>query len=98
MFLEHCQKHGEKLQVWLKKLQVAIAEKDIDKINVLVDNLPILETKEELDTAINLLSEAKNLLEELKVTTSTAMTQMQKNIKFLKVTESKHKSKIDIKY
>lgn len=83
--------------MWLNQLKIAIVEKNTDKLNELMENLPQLESKEEIDSAICLLGEATSLVTSLKDDTQTSMIQMQKNIKFLKATENKRESKFDIK-
>ena len=40
MFLKAYQKLGEKLRMWLSKLKIAIAKKDIDELNKLLDDIP----------------------------------------------------------
>lgn len=83
--------------MWLKQLKIAIIEKNTDKLNELMENIPQLEKKEELDSAVCLLAEATSLVTSLKNDTQTSIIQMQKNIKFLKATESKKPSSLDIK-
>jgi len=82
--------------MWIKQLKIAIVEKNIEKINELMDDIPQLESKEDVDSAITLLSEATSLLTSLKDSTQASMLQMQKNIKFLKVTDNKKPSTLDI--
>mgnify|MGYP000138324411 CR=1 FL=1 len=83
--------------MWLKELKIAIVEKNTDKLNSLMENLPELTTKEDIDSAICLLKEATDLVTSFRDETEASMIQMKKNIKFLKATESKRPSKLDIK-
>ena len=83
--------------MWLKELKIAIVEKNIDKLNELMENLPQLEKKEELDQAVCLLKEATTLVQGFKDDTQSSMIQMKKNIKFLKSTQENATSKFDIK-
>jgi len=83
--------------MWLSELKIAVIEKDTDKINSLLDNLPDLKTKEESEEAIYLLKEASNILHTLKDETASTMRQMKKNIDFLKSTQEKAPSKLDLK-
>lgn len=83
--------------MWLNELKIAVVEKDIDKINKLMDNLPELEKKEEIERAIYLLKEATNLVQGLKDDTQASMIQMKKNITFLQATERQKTSSLDIK-
>lgn len=83
--------------MWLKELTVAIVEKNIDNINKLMDNLPELSDKKELDQAVTLLKEAETLVQSLNDETETSMIQMKKNINFLKSTQEKQTSSFDIK-
>lgn len=83
--------------MWLNELKIAVVEKNIDKINKLMDNLPPLEKKEEIEQAIYLLKEATNLLQGLQDDTQVSMIQMKKNITFLQATERQKTSNLDIK-
>ena len=83
--------------MWLKQLTIAIVEKNVDKINNLMDNLPQLSEKSELDQAITLLKEAETLVQSLKNETETSMIQMKKNIIFLEATQEKRLPRFDIK-
>ena len=83
--------------MWLNQLKIAIVEKNVNKLNELMDNLPQLEKKEELDQAVCLLKEATTLVEGLQEDTKSSMVQMKKNLTFLKVTEAAKKSALDIK-
>jgi hypothetical protein len=84
--------------MWLNKLQIAIIEKDTDKIDELTKELPEFENKEQMQKASYLLKEAATLLFELKDETSHAMRQIKKNIDFINSTQNKPKNKLDVKY
>lgn len=83
--------------MWLNQLKIAIVEKNIDKLNKLIDDIPELKDKEDLDSAICLLKEATDFLTSLKDKTEFSMTQIQNNTKFLKSTTTQRTSKLDIK-
>lgn len=82
---------------WVTSLKVAIAEKDIDKLSELMDDIPLIKEKEELEQAIYLLRDATELVYTLKDETVISMKQIKNNINFLKSTESKKPSKLDVK-
>ena len=82
--------------MWLKELKIAIIEKDTDKLNRLMDSLPELTNKEDVDSAVFLLKEATALVRDLRDDTQSAMIQMKKNIDFLQSTSSPTTSKFDI--
>ncbi|MDD2905982.1 MAG: hypothetical protein PHH41_01000 [Sulfurimonas sp.] len=88
---------GEMLQMWLKGLQIAIVEKDTQKIQEALDAPFDFSTPEEMRRAQYLLAEASELLHELKDATSATMKQLRKNMDFLKVTEQKSPNKLDIR-
>lgn len=83
--------------MWLKEFTIAIVEKNINKINELMDNLPELSDKKELDQAVTLLKEAEKLIQGLRDETKASMIQMKKNIKFLEATQEKATPRLDIK-
>ena len=83
--------------MWLNQLKIALAEKNTDKLSELMNNIPQLEKKEEIENAIHLLKEATDLVQGLKDKTKESMIQMKKNITFLQATATKRPSKLDIK-
>ena len=82
--------------MWLKKLKIAIVLKDTDAIDTLMDAIPELENPKEVEEAIYLLKEASNLVITLKDDTFKSMNQMKKNIDFLKSTQNKPSSTLNI--
>ncbi len=83
--------------MWLNQLQIAVIEKNTSKLNELIGDIPDLKIKKDIDSAICLLDEASLLLTSLRDDKKSSMQQMQKTIKFLKATESKKSSSLDIK-
>jgi len=83
--------------MWLNQLKIAIVEKNTDNLNKLIDDIPTLEDIDDINQAIYLLREASELVHTLKDDTSARMKQMKKNLDFLKATERKKKSTLDIK-
>jgi len=83
--------------MWLNHLKIAIVEKNTDRLNELMDEIPQLERKEDINQAIYLLKEATELVLTLQDETSASMKQMKKNIDFLKSTEHKTSNRLDIK-
>jgi len=82
--------------MWLDKLKIAIIEKDVDTLNLLMDDLPHLEKEEDIESAIFLLKEATSVVQTLQDATQASMIQMKKNITFLKATQAPASSKLDI--
>lgn len=83
--------------MWLNQLKIAIVEKDIDTLNILLEDIPQLEKAEDIDSAICLLKEAESLIMNLQNDTEIAMKQMKKNIDYLKSTQENKTASIDIK-
>ena len=83
--------------MWLNDLKIAIVEKDTDKINKLLDELPELDKSSDIEQAVYLLKEASELVYTLQDETSTAMRQIKKNINFLKSTQAQAPNRLDIK-
>lgn len=82
--------------MWLKRLKIAIVEKDIQKIEELVENISELEDDKSREEALYLLKAASELIVTLKENTRTSMVQMKKNIDFLKSTEQNPTSNFDV--
>lgn len=83
--------------MWSKALQIAIIEKNPQKIQELVETPLNFATPEEVREAQYLLAEASALMYELKEDTYKTMQQIKKNIDFLKSTQAKTPHKFDIK-
>jgi len=83
--------------MWLNQLKIAIIEKNIDKINHLMANLPQLDNLADAEQALALTNEAEKLVLNLKDDTAISMKQMKKNIDFLKSTQAPRSAKLDIK-
>jgi len=83
--------------MWLTSLKIAIVEKNTDRLNELMDEIPQLEQKEDIDQAIYLIKEATELVLTLQDETSASMKQMKKNIEFLKSTQSPTPNKLDLR-
>jgi len=49
--------------MWLTKLKIAIVEKNTDNLNKLMDDIPQLEDKKEIEEAIYLLKEASAIVQ-----------------------------------
>ena len=96
MFLKCFWRLGERQLMWLKEFQIAIIEKNIEQIEELMQNVPKLNNREDIDSAICLIDEAKSLVTQLRDNTQASMIQMKKNIDFLKVTQEKRTSSLDI--
>ena len=83
--------------MWLTKLKIAIIEKDTDSLNTLLDDIPKLDDKKEIEEAVYLLREATELVLSLQNDTSQAMKQIKKNLQFLRSTDVQSSNKLDIK-
>ena len=83
--------------MWLSKLKIAIVEKNTENLVKLVDDIPKLQSKQEIEEAIYLLREASQLVHSLKDETAHSMNQIQKNLKFLRSSEVSTPNSIDIK-
>lgn len=83
--------------MWLTKLKIAIVQKDVDQLDTLLEDIPKLEDPKEIESAIYLLREATELMHMLKDETENSMKQLKKNLKYLRSTEVKPTSKLDIR-
>lgn len=97
MYLRGCLKLGERPQMWLDKLKIAIIEKDPNALGKLLDDIPQLQTPKEIEEAIYLLKEANSLMQSLKDETKASMKQIKKNLDFLRSTDIPTSKKLDIK-
>ncbi len=82
--------------MWLKQLKIAVVQKDVDKIEKLLNDLPKLDDAKKIEEALYLLDEATKIVQELKDETAASMVQMKKNIDFLNSTEANKTAKFDV--
>lgn len=97
MFLKGCLKLGERPQMWLNKLKIAIVEKNPDALSKLLEGVPQLEDKKEIEEAIYLLKEVTTLMNSLKDETEASMKLIKKNLDFLRSTDIPTSKKLDIR-
>jgi len=83
--------------MWLNQLKIAVLQKDFEKINSLLDDMPTLSNPKDLETAAYLLAEASSLAKVLKADTAASMKQMKKSINFLNSTQAPITGSLDIK-
>lgn len=84
--------------MWLNQLKIAVSQKDIELLDSLLSDIPNLTEKEELDSAIVLLAQAKEIIQNLQNETAASMKQIKKNLEFLKSTETTKKPhRLDVK-
>lgn len=84
--------------MWHKEMQIALVEKDTDKLSELIQRPLEFETLEEMQSAQYLFAEAAKLLHTLQDETSYAMKKIKKNIDFLKATQESSTSKLDKRF
>lgn len=82
--------------MWVEKLKIAVVQKDTNLLDALLDNIPEHLSKEELDSAIVLIEQAREMVQTLQDETAAAMIQIQKNKEFLEATASDKQSRLDI--
>ena len=83
--------------MWIKKIQIAIIEKNIGELEKLVSSMPEFDNVQDMESAMYILREAAELVYTLKDETALAMSQIKKNINFLKSTQAPSANKFDVK-
>ena len=83
--------------MWTRKFQIAIIEKNTDELENLLSSMPEFDSVQEMESVMYLLREAAELVYTLKDETALAMSQIKKNINFLKSTQAPRTNKLDIK-
>lgn len=84
--------------MWLRKLKVAIIEKDFNAFEKLLKDVPKLSDPKEIEEAVFLTKKAATILEELKQETKESMTQIKKNIDFLNSARGDKKASFDVTF
>jgi len=75
--------------MWLKKLQIAVLEKNTDKLQKVLNEKPQVDSKAEAQEALYLLRDALELLHKLKDETAISLKKMEKMRNFLGSTNYK---------
>lgn len=83
--------------MWLNKLKIAIIEKNTNSLDALLQNVPQLESRKEIEEAVYLLKEATDMVETLKQNTSDSMKQIRKNLDFLRSMDTPVSKRFDIR-
>ncbi len=83
--------------MWLNEFKVALVQKDIPSLELLISSMPEFDSIEEMKEASFLILEAQNLLESLKSGTQKSLQQIKRNIEFLKSAHSDDSSSFNIK-
>lgn len=82
--------------MWLNKLKIALIQKDIPTIEILITTMPRFSHIDEMKEASYLLREASSLLTTLQDDTANSMIQLKKNSHFLRSTQTEIPSTLDI--
>lgn len=82
--------------MWLNQLKIAVVEQDMELLGSLLDDIPILEDAQDIESALYLLREATSFTQQLKNETATSMTQIKKNLDFLNSATADKTAKFDI--
>ena len=97
MFLKVFWKHGERLRMWLTDFKIAIIEKNIDKLDSLIDEVPSNMSQKEIENALYLIDQAADIVSDLKSELFKSMQKTRNNLRFLNVTNTAPISKLNIK-
>ena len=83
--------------MWLNKFKIALAQKDTDSLEKLLDEIPEFSDINDMKQSLYLFREATELLFSLKDETSASMRQIKKNIDFIRSTHNESSNKLDVK-
>ena len=82
--------------MWHSELEIAIIEKDTQKISDLINSLPHFETVDEMKQAHCLMAEAADLIDAMRDEALLTMKHLKKHIDFLRSTQDPHENRFDI--
>jgi hypothetical protein len=83
--------------MWLKRFKIAVIQKDIPRIEALLDEMPPFQGHAEAEEAAYLCKAAENLLRQMQDDTLQARKQLEKHIDFLRSTHTDTPSELDLK-
>ncbi|MEA1954939.1 MAG: hypothetical protein U9N02_00410 [Campylobacterota bacterium] len=84
--------------MWNNKLKIAIATKNIQEIDLLINSMPEFTNLKEMEEAYHLIIQAKTLLELLKGDTLKEMNKIKASINFLKSSSHNEKKKFGMSF
>lgn len=84
--------------MWLKKLKTALVLEEIERISILIDEMPQFQNFEEMEEALYLLAQSKTLLEQHKNQTAHTLQQLKNSLNFLKSTQTQASSSLNVKF
>ena len=82
--------------MWLSKLKIALVQKDTVALEKLLKDIPTFSDEKDIKEAMYLTKEVVNVFQKLKEDTTISMKLIKKNIDFLKSTQTKTNSSLDI--
>lgn len=82
MYLEVFWRLGEKVQMWLKELKIAVIQKDMQKLDSLLQDIPTIKDTKEIEEVLYLLKQATHDFEQLRDETRLSMEQVKKTLIF----------------
>ncbi len=68
---------------WLEKFKIAIIEKDFERLETLLDEMPEIKDINQLRSAVSLINESKKLIAKEQKVLKENMSKIQKGKKFL---------------
>jgi hypothetical protein len=83
--------------MWLTDFKIAIIEKNIDKLDSLMDEVPPMKSQKEIEEALYLINQATEIVSSLKNELFDSMQKTKSNLRFLNVTDTAPISKLNIK-
>lgn len=69
--------------MWLKKFKIALLTEEIETISSLIDEMPLFESRDEIEEAAFLIMQCQSLIEAKKNETSRLMKQIKQTKEFL---------------
>ncbi len=83
-------------QLWLDSFKIALILNDTDKLQILVEDIPIFATLQQMQEAKQLIINAKKQIMQLKNKTLIDMKNIKQTMTFMKSTMSQDEHKLDI--
>jgi hypothetical protein len=83
--------------MWLTQLKTALVLGQVDRLSVLIEEMPTFETLEEMEQAAFLFQQIQTFLEDEKSKTSQTMQQIKNTLNFLQSTQTDLPSSLNLK-
>ncbi|MGA9046234.1 hypothetical protein [Sulfuricurvum sp.] len=84
--------------MWLTKIKTALVLEEVERIDSLIDEIPLFDTLAQMEEAAYLLAQCKILLEQHQSQNAQRLKEIKNTLDFLKSTQTQPPSSLNLKF